>query len=363
MRRALSALVAGAFFILVAFLVDAAPLFVVGVAFVLLGVFSPAWVWAAARAASIARHPLPGRIVEGEAIETLIELRRGPLGLPGASIVDPLCEQPMLVRTMQTALVARFERRGLHQLEPPSLHLQDPLGIASAAITGAGPPQQLLVLPRTEPIRWSEQAHGQRAEGSRARGASEPLAAVDVEGLRPYRHGTPASRIHWPALARGAGLLERRLQADADERPLIVLDARAEGPSEPLEAAVRAAASLTLELARSGGCRVLLPGARRAVVVEPELMSWPLVHSRLAVLEGGPDAPAPLIGADRAPGGLIYVAARTLERVPTAIAQSGGWSVLVLPAELAAPAAGAVSFEVAACQGFVLGARARRRAA
>ena len=54
----------------------------------------------------------------------------------------------------------------------------------------------------------------------------EPMGATEVDGLRPYRQGTPASRIHWPALARGAGLLERRLRADTDSRPLVVVDAR-----------------------------------------------------------------------------------------------------------------------------------------
>src|SRR5205807_7539470 len=106
----------------------------------------------------------------------------------------------------------------------------------------------------------------------------DPLAAVDIDGLRPYRHGTSASRIHWPAFARGAGLLERRLRADSDMRPLVVLDARGSGPPEHLDAAVRAAASLTLELARRRGCRVLLPGERRGIVVEPDLVAWRRVH-------------------------------------------------------------------------------------
>ena len=93
-------------------------------------------------------------------------------------------------------------------------------------------------------------------------------AAVDMDGLRPYRVGTPASRIHWPAVARGHGLIERRLQADGDSRPLVVLDARLPGPdaqSELLDAAVRAAASLVLELARRGGCGLLLPGEQRPI--------------------------------------------------------------------------------------------------
>ena len=128
-------------------------------------------------------------------------------------------------------VVARFARRGLRRLEPPSLIVRDMLELASATRVGEGSAQELLVLPRTEPVRWSGRDRGQRrAEGSDSRHAEEPLAAVDVDGLRPYRPGTPASRIHWAALARGAGLLERRLRADGDTRPLVVLDARAPAP-------------------------------------------------------------------------------------------------------------------------------------
>ena len=68
---------------------------------------------------------------------------------------------------------------------------------------------------------------GRRFRLADGHAASEAMAAVDVDGLRPYRPGTPASRIHWPAVARGAGLIERRLQADGDSRPMIVLDAAA----------------------------------------------------------------------------------------------------------------------------------------
>ena len=77
---------------------------------------------------------------------------------------------------------------------------------------------------------WTGRDRGRRSEGADARQVDEPLAAVDIDGLRPYRPGTPASRIHWAALARGAGLLERRLRADGDTRPLVVLDARSPGP-------------------------------------------------------------------------------------------------------------------------------------
>jgi hypothetical protein len=233
------------------------------------------------------------------------------------------------------------------------------LGLASRTRAGDGTTDELLVLPRTEPVRWTSRDRAHRAEGADARPADEPMAAVDIDGLRPYRPGTPASRIHWAALARGHGLLERRLRADGETRPLIVLDARCSGPAEHLDAAVRAAASLTLELARHGGSRLLLPGERRSVAVEADLLTWPGVHARLAMVEGGPRTRAPILGAGAKLGPVLYVCAQPLERLPAALAGPGGSQcVIVLPEPVAPRQLGAASFAVAGCRGYSLRARA-----
>jgi uncharacterized protein (DUF58 family) len=212
----------------------------------------------------------------------------------------------------------------------------------------------LLVLPYTEPVRWARGRAADRAENAGGSAPAEPLAAVDVDGLRPYRVGTPASRIHWPALARGAGLLERRLRADGDLRPLVVLDARGRGPAAHLDAAVRAAASLTLELARTGGCRLLLPGDRRPMSIEPDLVAWSRAHIRLALVEGGLRAPAPVLEIGARLGAVFYVVARPLDTLPAALSGNvRGPRVLVLPRELPTPM-GRSSFEVAGCRGILL---------
>ena len=96
---------------------------------------------------------------------------------------------------------------------------------------------------------------------------------------------------------------------------------------------------------------MLLPGERRATVIEPDLAAWPPVHARFAVVAGGPEAPAPHLD-DRVLGGLVYVAARAIRRPPAAC------TVLVVPGS----GPGAL-FEVAGCSGFATTARPRRRAA
>jgi uncharacterized protein (DUF58 family) len=342
-----------------------APLFVPGVAFALLGVLAPGWVWLSGLGATIERHMEQERVVEDEPLEATLKLRRGLLRPPGGEVSEPLAGRAVRLprgRRSTVRVLARFDRRGRRQVPPPCLVVRDPLDLAQYVRTGSKPAQDVLVLPRTEAVRWARNgAEAASTPASRAR--ADLLAGVEVDGLRPYRLGTPASRIHWPALARGAGLLERRLRVEGDMLPLVVLDARGTGPDEHLDAAVRAAASLTLELARSGGCKLLLPGSRRALAVESDLASWPVAHARLALVEGGPKARAPSPAALRsALGPLLYVTAQPLERLPGPVgreSRNASSVMLVLPAAIAPEASGRASFAVSGCRGFLVGARGR----
>jgi uncharacterized protein (DUF58 family) len=377
-RRAGAVAVAGLALILVALMFDAAPLFVPGIALVVLGVGAPAWVQLAARAADIERQLDSDRIVEDEPIEATIEVTRGHWGLPGAAVLDPLAGKPVLLyapmsllsgsQSASVRIVARFPRRGIRRIDPPTLVVADALELARVVRVSPSPPQELLVLPRTERVRWVPGA-GEKWRRAAGVASVEPLGATEVDGLRPYRQGTPASRIHWPALARGAGLLERRLQADTDSRPLVVLDARGSGPPEHLDAAVRAAASLVLELGGRVGCGLLLPGEHRPLEIEPDLTAWPIAHTKLALIEGGEGGPhsrAPALAPGARSAQVVYVAATSLARLPPALLGSGvRAAVLVIPTPLVTQPTHDATFEVAGCIGFVvgIGRRPRERAA
>ncbi|HUJ34580.1 MAG TPA: DUF58 domain-containing protein [Solirubrobacteraceae bacterium] len=375
MRRTAAVVVAGLALILVALLFDAAPLFVPGVAITLLGVAAPTWVVLAARGATIERTLGSERVVEDEPIEATIDVKRGPWGLPGAAVVDPLAGEPVSIRSPMSIIsgassasvriVASFPRRGIRRIEPPTLVVSDALELARVERLSPSPAQELLVLPRTERVKW---VPGAGEKWRRATGAAplEPFGATEVDGLRPYRQGTPASRIHWPALARGAGLLERRLRADTETRPLVVVDARCDGPPEHLDAAVRAAASLVLELGKATGCGLLLPGEFRPLEIERDLTAWPIAHARLALVEGGPGTRAPGLAPGARSAQVVYVAATPQARLPAGLAGAGvRAAIVVVPKAVATHPRHQASFEVAGCIGFVVGAgrRARERAA
>jgi uncharacterized protein (DUF58 family) len=169
------------------------------------------------------------------------------------------------------------------------------------------------------------------------------VAGFEVDGLRPYRDGSPASRIHWPAVARTGEMLERRLVAGGEPRPLVVLDPR--GGSDPgaRERAMRAAASLCAELARNGGCDLLLPGERRPLSIDPALRAWPEAHVRIAI--SSPRA-APAISPGMAGTAVIWVTAGATPPPSLRRPKAGGY--LVAPTGARRTAA----FRVSGCFGY-----------
>src|SRR3954468_18467463 len=376
MRSALVCAALGLLLLLIAGTFDAEPLYVTGSALLLLGAGAATWISAGAWGASVERRLDTRSVVEEQPLSIRIEASAGRLPLPPGWIDEPLLPEPVRFnaarRSARVRVEVTFGRRGRRMLPPPALVLRDPFGLAQRVVTG-GEPDELLVLPRVLPVTAT--AGGEEGEHAHARASLTAAAETEIDGLRPHREGAPASRIHWPAFApgarpvgrksiprapprphgpafaRGAGLMERKLISEADSRPLIVLDPRAPQSPEALDAAVRAAASLTVHFAKRGGCGLLLPGDRRAHIIERDLLAWPQSHVRLALVDEH-TGPA-LMAAQNRRGLIAYVDARTVDRGPRGLGRTPGGCLLVIPGAL--PTRRAV-IEVAGCQGYV-GAR------
>jgi uncharacterized protein (DUF58 family) len=350
-RSALGCAALGLLLLLVAGTFDAEPLYVTGSALLLLGAGAAAWISAGAWGASVERHLDTPSVVEEQPLSMRIEATAGRLPLPPGWIDEPLLPEPVRFaagrRSARVRVEVTFGRRGRRVLPPPALVLRDPFGLAQRVVTGAED-DEVLVLPRTFPVRAS--ASGGEATPAHARATLLAAAETEIDGLRPHREGAPASRIHWPAVARGAGLMERKLISEADSRPLVVLDPRAPASPEALDAAVRAAASLTLHFARRSGCALLLPGDRRAHFIDADLAAWPSAHVRLALLD---DQVGPaLTAAQNRRGLVVFVSARPVDRAPRGLGRTPGGSLLVVPGAL--PGRRAV-LEVAGCSAYVAG--------
>jgi uncharacterized protein (DUF58 family) len=330
-----------------------------------------ATVWAplAAYGAEVERERGPATVLEGEPYPLRIVVRSGTVPTRGV-LADPLLEKPHAVRASlrgrarHLSVPVTFERRGRRVLEPARLIVRDPLGLAEREVVGEHG-GELVVLPRVDPVLAPTAGGDDRGAGNAddlgdGVGAS-PLEAraidFEIDGLRPYREGTPASRIHWPAVARTGELVERRLVAGGDSSPLVVLDARDPDDEDSLDMAVRAAASLCVHLARKAdGCALLLGGERRPMQIDPELRAgWPLAHARLAVVERGGGIPR--IARTGHTGAVVWVCARG-GRLPRTARGPAGPTHLVLPKPVPRVP---VAFTVAGCAGHSLAAAGRAR--
>jgi uncharacterized protein (DUF58 family) len=335
MRPAALTALLGLLLLLAAAAFDAEPLYVPGVAFVVVAAACTAWVALAARGVRVTRTVGARRVLEGQPVTVDLVVSCGRLPLPSGTIEDDVLPGPARVaggrRATRVRVGARFPRRGRMVLSPPRVVVRDPLGLASREVVSTAR-AEVLVLPRIEPV--TAPGHEGAGSGVAARRGHPALAAeVDLDGLRPHRPGAPASRIYWPALARGGELVERRLRADSDTRPLVVVDPRGAERSEDLDAAIRAAASLCVHLAREGGCAVLLPGDRRPTTLDPTLAGWAHLHVRLALVDhrSRPN----LVGLPGRQGPIFYVVARVPTGTPRALAHApGGGRLLVVPGRL-----------------------------
>jgi uncharacterized protein (DUF58 family) len=289
---------AGALLLVAAALVAAAgalaspALFALAVGMVVVTVAAGVSVLLASHRLTVTRSVLQPEAREDEAIGVRFQVQglgRLPLPLRVEAQVD--ADDWVALDHRGGTLKLVVGRRGAWQLGPSRLRLRDTLGIFQRWVL-AGQPEPLLILPTPDlsvPVPSSSRAWT---------GDGDP----DPDGLQPYVPGTPIARIHWPALARGAGLQQRRLAPPPTGLPLVLVDTTGTGDPRAVDWAARAAAGMIVRLAQSGGCRVLLPGDQLATTVTDTRASWRGVHRRLALLgPGDPPARRPPLGAGQAP--------------------------------------------------------------
>jgi len=355
LRLALALVVGGVVF--------AAPVVLLpGVALMLLVLACVAWVRLSVRGVRAQRHGVPAQIGEGERFEVLLEGVSGWVPLV-ARIEDPAVAGPATLRVLRPRsrftlrLAGSLARRGRHRLAAPTLRIADPLGICVARVV-AGAPDTILVLPRIEALAGQSSedgpALGRRNSGLgelAAGGERESSADPELDGVRPFRPGTKATRIYWPALARGSDLAERHLVAAGDAAPLIALDPSCASDGEDLDRAVRAAASVMAHLAGRGGCELLIGGSRQRLRVGRESRGWVNALAALAVVEAshGP----PRLSSSDLRTSVIWVAARPAAGVPRGVSRG----FIVSPGQRHGAS---VAFAVAGCSGYALGSRQLR---
>jgi uncharacterized protein (DUF58 family) len=220
---------------------------------------------------SISRHVLTQEAVEDGPVALRFEvggLGRLPVRLEAQ--VDGATWVPL--GPCGGELVLTIGCRGAYQLGPTPVRLRA-LGIVERRLH-VGRRVPLLVLPRPDASAL--------AAGAWAGGADDD---ADLDGLVPYTPGMPVGRIHWPTLARGAGLHARRIVTAAGGLPLVVVETSGNPEASAVDWAARVSAGHILGLARTGGCRVLLPGDRAPTTITESAGQWRTVHRRLALMQ------------------------------------------------------------------------------
>jgi uncharacterized protein (DUF58 family) len=118
--------------------------------------------------------------------------------------------------------------------------------------------REVLVFPAVRPLS-SETLHrlvGAGTSAVRRRGRGH-----DLYNLRMYRPGDDPRHIHWRSSAKAQSLLVREMEAETTEDTRVVLTGTGRRDAARLEAALSAAASIAVHLARSGaGVELVGPG-------------------------------------------------------------------------------------------------------
>jgi uncharacterized protein (DUF58 family) len=275
MKRAAGLLVGAVVLAVVAGALASLALFALAVGLLLVTLAAGVSVALAARHLAVTRSVLHREVGEDQPISVRLQVRGlGWLPLPVQLEAQVDTDRWLPLGEGGGLLPLLVGRRGPWQLGPSRLRLRDGFGLLEWVVL-AGQPEPLLILPAPDlrvPIPPRPDAR-----------AADP----DLDGLEPYVPGTPISRVHWPALARGAGLQQRRLAAPAAGLPLVVVETADTGDPRAVDWAARTAAGAILRLVGTGGCRVLLPGDQVATTVTDLTAAWRGVHRRLALLQPG----------------------------------------------------------------------------
>jgi uncharacterized protein (DUF58 family) len=286
MSRGLGLLAGAALLVLAAGALASLALFALAIGLLVVVVVAGASVLLAAHRLRVTRSVLQRETQEDQPIGVRFQVRGlGRLPLPVHLQTQVTADRWVPLGEGGDTLDLMVGRRGAWRLGPSRLRLRDCLGLFERSLL-VGQPEPLLILPTPDlavpiPVR-------RRAEAG----------DLDPDGLQPYVPGTPVGRIHWPALARGAGLQQRRLAPPPPSGlPLVLVDTTGTSDPRALDRAARTAAGVIVWLASSGGCRVLPPGDQAATTITGTGATWRRVHRRLALM--APPDPAARHGETR----------------------------------------------------------------
>ena len=201
------------------------------------------------------RELRPARVHAGGNSRVELTVRNtGPRRTPVLAAHDPFDNGRRSARFRIAPLVAAEEaraayrlptdQRGIFDLGPMEIHLEDPFGLAASA-KPAAPRTRLTVYPRVDVVPPLPMTRGNDPHA----GADHPTALAasgeDFYALREYQVGDDLRRVHWKASARLDELMIRQEEMPWQGRVTVLLDLRrGVHTDESLELVLSAAASV-----------------------------------------------------------------------------------------------------------------------
>src|SRR6185503_3703110 len=150
LRPAAVTAILGLVLTLVAATFDAEPLYVPGVAMLLLAGLTTLWVHVGSRGVHVTRTVGARRTIEEQPVHIDLVVSSGRIPPPSGVIEDELLPGPARMaggrQRTEVRINARFARRGRKHLPPPRIVVTDPFGLATRTIY-ADAAAEVLVLP------------------------------------------------------------------------------------------------------------------------------------------------------------------------------------------------------------------------
>ena len=190
-----------------------------------------------------------------------------------------------------------FPARGSYAIPEAEAHATDPLGIFSAARRFDGP-GDILVYPAAERLPRSDWHGLGDFHTSELRATPVPTETGEYYGIRSYQWGDDLRRIHWKATAHTGTLAVKEFEQWSSPCHIVVVELarsahRGAGSGSSLEAAVRAAASISAHALSVGRSLGLVAIGSQRLVVAPDRGHKQFIHimEALAVVKADGDAP------------------------------------------------------------------------
>jgi uncharacterized protein (DUF58 family) len=211
-------------------------LLVLGAALVAVVLVALAWVHLVTLRLEVRRAISPHKVRAGGATRIEVSVgNRAPATSPVLRLTDPV--GGTRGASLQLAPLQRGERaraayrlptgrRGLVRVGPLSIHVGDPLGLASLTRRGA-PAVDVTVLPDVLTVAAPPRSGQADPHAGRSHVAARTRQGEDFAALRPYVVGDDLRRVHWPSTARNDELMVRQDDVPWQGRTTIVLDVRA----------------------------------------------------------------------------------------------------------------------------------------